>query len=271
MDTDPINNYETIEHDMIHIKDYFKNYKFGIQERLSKLYFLNNLNTSKLNDTSDLLKNSKEKLVEIKNKGKECDQFIFDISSKLYNKSQEIKNEKKNLENLKILLKTKNQEFNDLNHKGDLFQIYETHNSKYKKVCNDIENVLNNIKKFKEELENKKKFNIEELEVYKNKLMSRTRRLSVIQYEKYIEDLYEFYKKMVSKIKGIFEIKIETRSEENKILVFVVNKEKNELKIEIVNGKIESIKGLGDEKKEEFYKKINDPRHVIYNFIYKAK
>ena len=98
--------------------------------------------------------------------------------------------------------------------------------------------------------------------------MSRTRRLSVIQYEKYIEDLYEFYKKMAQKILKLFNVEIYTKNENYKINILIVRSDKNELKMEIVNGRLENIKGLGNEHKEEYYKKINDPRFVIFNFLF---
>lgn len=260
--------YETIEHDMIHIKDYFKNYKFGIQERLSKLYFLNNMNTNMINDSNDLLKQSKEKLVEIKDKGKECDKFIFDISTKFFNIENETEHEKNNVKHLQEKINKKKIELNELTKQGDLYNEYETLNMKYKNVSQAIENTLNKISDLKKELEKKINYNYDELEVYREKLMSRTRRLSVIQYEKYIEDLYEFYKKMAQKILKLFNVEIYTKNENYKINILIVRSDKNELKMEIVNGRLENIKGLGNEHKEEYYKKINDPRFVIFNFLF---
>jgi predicted HAD superfamily phosphohydrolase len=260
--------YETIEHDMIHIKDYFKNYKFGIQERLSKLYFLNNMNTNKINDSTELLKSSKKRLVEIKNKGKECDKSIFELSSKIVDIDKEIENEKLNIKNSEEILYKKNIEYDELSKKGTLVQEYENMNLKYKSVCGEIENVLSRISVLKQDLESKKDYNIEELENHRNKLMSRTRRLSVIQYEKYVEDLYDFYTKIKNMVERIFRIQISTVSDNNKLTICVTKEDKNELRITIEDGKIDNIKGLGNELIEKYYRNVNDPRFVIFYFMF---
>ena len=59
-------DFSTIDHDFLHIKDYFSNYKFGYKERLSKLDFFQNLNNESTIDTSELILSAKSQLVEVK-------------------------------------------------------------------------------------------------------------------------------------------------------------------------------------------------------------
>ncbi|EQB59701.1 hypothetical protein NAPIS_ORF02744 [Vairimorpha apis BRL 01] len=207
--------FETIEHDMVHIKDYFRNYKFGMQERLSKLYFLQNLNTTKINDSNDLLKTKIDDL---------------DLKIEQHNKELETK------QTQSLLLNT------FINAKQKYDQVYE-----------EIQKTLNI----------NKEYNVEELEKHRNKLQTRTRRLSVIQYEKYIEDLFDFYSNFNLELTKIFGCNISSTISSDNILIECKKLDKI-IKIEINNGKIVNIKGINDECLVKYFIKVNNPRFVVY-------
>lgn len=255
--------FETIEHDMVHIKDYFRNYKFGMQERLSKLYFLQNLNTTKINDSNDLLKTSKEKLVEIKNKGKEYDQIIKDTSIKIYNVEKEIEIKKKEIDDLDLKIEQHNKELETKQTQSLLLNTFINAKQKYDQVYEEIQKTLSKITEIKKNLDINKEFNVEELEKHRNKLQTRTRRLSVIQYEKYIEDLFDFYSNFNLELTKIFGCNISSTISSDNILIECKKLDKI-IKIEINNGKIVNIKGINDECLVKYFIKVNNPRFVVY-------
>ena len=71
-------DYSTIEHDFLHVKDYFSNYKFTYKERKSKLDFLLNINNVPVGD--NLISSSKQQLVDVKNLYKEIDHELKNLS-----------------------------------------------------------------------------------------------------------------------------------------------------------------------------------------------
>lgn len=255
--------FETIEHDMIHIKDYFRNFKFGMQERLSKLYFLQNLNITKINDSSDLLKKSKEKLVEIKNKGKEYDSIIKETSVKIHNIEQEIENKTKELNELNEKIKQHNSDLDAKQAQSLLLNSYIGAKNKYNRVYEEIQKTLSKITEIKKNLEFTKEFNIEDLEKQRTKLQTRTRRLSVIQYEKYVEDLFDFYSNFNIEVSKIFGVNIISKVLSDTIYI-ECEKLNKIVKIEVNKGKIINIEGIVDEYMVKYFVKLNNPRFVVY-------
>ncbi|KAM0681115.1 hypothetical protein GINT2_000900 [Glugoides intestinalis] len=201
-------DYSTIEHDFLHVKDYFSNYKFTYKERRSKQEFLLNINSEPAQDTTSLIASSKEQLVDVKNVYRKNDEEIRDLSEKIYKEELDLNENNEKLQEftrLELSLQMEYEHLLDLHEKMLI-------NGKLLEEFDDVESNINNVfveidaKKLlidpiaiETKLEEEK-----QLKEVKNELAAKQRRLTIINTENYIEDIFYWEKQYLEVLNKIF-------------------------------------------------------------------
>ncbi|KAF7683148.1 hypothetical protein TCON_1640 [Astathelohania contejeani] len=261
-------SYDTIEHDYMHIKDYFNNYKFGYIERLSKQIFLQSLNTPKLEcdksmelSLSDILAKSKEQLKQVKENIVEAQNCISELSTSYTEekkKYEELEEENKRLETELIKLRKKKED--------------------NEKKCNDIRTIMNlisiseakqeEISKWIAELEMKKEsitiFNIsalreevDKLKEIRDNLTIRQRRWSRINLDTYLEDMHIWYQSNIELLQKIFGCQIEDIKNIPDGFEMKLKNNSLQCNISIINGKFKNTKNKGNKfENEDWFKEL---------------
>lgn len=201
-------DYSTIEHDFLHVKDYFSNYKFTYKERRSKQDFLLNINSEPAHDTTSLIASSKEQLVEVKNVYRKNDEELKDLSEKIYQEEIDLNKNKERLQELTKLELSLQMEYEHLLNLHEKMLI----NGKLLEEFDEVESNINNVFV---EIDNKKQLidpsaiegKLEEekqLKDVKNELAAKQRRLTIINTENYIEDIFYWEKQYLEVLDKIF-------------------------------------------------------------------
>lgn len=203
-----IDDYSTIEHDFLHVKDYFSNYKFTYNERKSKLDFLLNLNNIPVHDTTSLIASSKEQLVEVKNIYKKIDEELKELSANLYNEEQLLEENKSILSKLETTEKTLQHEFEYLSNLYEKVLINDKLNEEFDEIESNINTTLLEIENKKNKINNssiESKLDEErQLKDLRNELITKHRRLTIINTENYIEDIFYWEKQYLEILEKIF-------------------------------------------------------------------
>lgn len=271
-------DYSTIEHDFLHMKDYFSNYKFTYKERRSKLDFLQNIVNEPGHDTSSLIASSKEQLVEVKSIFKKTDLEIRELSKNVYEEEEKLKSNKVILENLEREEEMLNEELVNLTALNENILIYDKFNSELDEVENEIKNsfleLQNTVNSIAPEVIESK---IEEEKILKeerNDLASKQRRLTIINTDNFIEDIFYWkrnYLDFLEKIFGIITINVSGDkfafkvSQNETVLEFIV---KGKHLIEAYLSKNQPIEILEEfEKIKEYSCTINDAKPLLYFFM----
>lgn len=198
----------TIEHDFIHMKDYFSNYKFTYKERRSKLDFLQNITNEPCHDTTVLIASSKEQLVEVKNIYKNTDLEIRELSKSIFIEEESLKENKRILEDLSNEEENLKNELARLTRLNETILIYDKLNGELDEVENeinkvfvDIENTSNAIDPTSVESKKNEEKNLRE---ERNDLAAKQRRLTIINTENYIEDIYFWKRSYLDILEKVF-------------------------------------------------------------------
>ncbi|ELA41819.1 uncharacterized protein VICG_01171 [Vittaforma corneae ATCC 50505] len=236
-------DYSTIEHDFLHVKDYFSNYKFTYKERRSKLDFLLNISNEPAHDTTSLIASSKEQLVEVKHIYKKLDEEMKELSVEVYNEEQLLS---QNTEKLNELNKLESSLQKEYNHLVDLHEKVLVND----KLNEEFDEIENGIKRVFGEIESKKSligtFSIEskleeerQLKEVRNDLAAKQRRLTIINTENYIEDIFYWEKQYLEVLEKIFgTITINSSEDRSCLKITMNNPSKNNPVLEInIKGK----------------------------------
>ncbi|EOB14768.1 hypothetical protein NBO_16g0053 [Nosema bombycis CQ1] len=239
-------DWETIEHEMMHVEDYFSNHKIAFTEKMAKLYFLKNLKDANSNDKIyECLDRSKKQLVEIKKKGVEVRDDIEKISKEIYDTEMAHKN---------ISLEVYEKEYNEMVEELKQLEIdlknqdeFTEVNNKYQGLCTEVKNKSEQIAYLEKEIAFLAVSELEEeyhkLKEEKSRLESKQKRLSVIQYEKYIEELYFYYSTFISFFNKLIDMEVTSSISGSSIFIKCHN-ENIDVEIIIKDEGIQDIKIL---------------------------
>lgn len=268
-------DYSTIEHDFLHVKDYFSNYKFTYKERRSKLDFLLNISNEPAQDTSCLMASSKEQLVEVKNVYRKIDEEIRELSGLIYTEEDSLKRNREELERLTTLENSLQKEYEYL---LDLHEKVLEND----KLNEEFDNVEENINQLFNEIESKrslidpsileeKKEEERKLKEVRNELAAKQRRLTIINTENYIEDIFYWQKEYLEILEKIFGVMAVTVSEDRCCLKVSKNDSKSVLEANIKGKKlldcfISSEKDCDFPEIKEYALQINDLRPLLIYF-----
>jgi len=196
------NDFTTIEHDFLHTKDYFGHLKFSYKERKGKLDFFQNLHLDSINDLSELLSTSKQQLVETKQKYKELNEEIKKQSEELFdltNKLEEKKIEMREIEKEEKEMEEKCSRYFELDEK---IKENENLNEELDEIEKEIKRIYQGMEECEREGRMKEKKERErELEKEKRELENKQKRMTIVNTESFIEDIYYWYK-LLEKIMG---------------------------------------------------------------------
>lgn len=271
-------DYTTIEHDFLHVKDYFSNYKFTYKERRSKLDFLLNINNEPARDTSSLIASSKEQLVEVKNTYKEIDEELKGLSVEVFNEEQALMEATTQLNELSSLEAALQKEYNQLLGLHEKILINDKLNEEFDGVERCLKEVLVEIESKKVQLEGpsleSKQEEERQLREKRNDLAAKQRRLTIINTETYIEDIFYWKKHYLEILEKIFGV-VEVTSTEDRTCLKI---SRNEAVLEVnIKGKqlidcFLSRKAFSEEKQIEFERikkyslQIDDIRYLLIYF-----
>lgn len=192
-----VEDFSTIEHDFLQVRDYFNNYKFIYKERKSKLDFFKNINAEAPQDTTDLLNSSKEQLVTVKQIYKDFDEEIKSLSQEIYTRELENENKKQEISELSQEEQELIEKYERLCSIGEKLRVNESLNEEFDKIENEIKDMCQKIEINKEFLNNidlnSKLQEEQELKNLKQELAAKQKRLTIINTDNYIEDIYSWY------------------------------------------------------------------------------
>lgn len=233
-------DFSTIEHDFIHTKDYFNNCKFNYKERKSKLDFFQNINSASPQDTTFLLEEAKSKLVEVKQHYKDLDQEIRQQSQEIFDYESKIAAKRSALEELNVeedMLRKNSDSLAALDEKlrinadlnEELDQIEEEIRSFYLRI-DEAKNMIGS-----SPIENKRREE-SECKVIKQELAAKQKRLTIINTDCYIEDIYYWYDCLCQILKNIFG-SIDVKFVENR-MVFKMIADQTQLEISLKDNRM---------------------------------
>lgn len=192
-------SFETIEHDILHIKDYFHNYKFSYIERATKQYFYEKLRERNFSEekVGDILNKSKAQLVEVKNVVKEAGEVIKDYSVRIFRIENEIKANKEVFANESKRLAILEDEVRGLEEKSKEMLRHLALEREMREVSDELQGLIRDVELKKQAIASMETHNIREeiksLKVRKEKLLARERRMSRMMMENNVNDLYFWY------------------------------------------------------------------------------
>ncbi|KAI5149506.1 hypothetical protein ENBRE01_0949 [Enteropsectra breve] len=236
-------DYSTIEHDFLHTKDYFNHYKFIYKERKSKLDFFHNINSTSVRDSSDLLEEAKSQLVSTKNIYKDLDAEIKNLSQEIYSAERMGEERRRKIEALKQDELSLIAEYEKMSKINEKLQINDGLNREFDQIEEKITNMYVKMENTKKLLESdslsKKQLEKEELLKTKLVLAAKQKRLTVINTDNYIEDIYYWYEQTANLLKKVFgDVSVQTSDEKCNIKI---KKGEKVLEIFLINGNYEDF------------------------------
>lgn len=270
MDTD----YSTIEHDFLHVKDYFSNYKFTYKERRSKLDFLLNINNEPSQDISELIASSKEQLVEVKNVYKNIDEEIKDLSMKIYKEQSSLKENTVKFVELEAEERLLQEKLDCLKNIYEKAQINDKLNEELATIEDDINTLFVELESKKallnSPLVDAKTEEEQSLREIRNDLAAKQKRLTIINTENYMEDIFYWEKQYLTILERIFgsinvsviEDRCSLKITKNNIVLEINTKGK--ILLDCIISKDEPECEF--EKIKEYCLSINDPKLLLIYF-----
>lgn len=268
-------DYSTIEHDFLHVKDYFSNYKFTYKERKSKLDFLLNINSVPVGDTSSLISSSKQQLVDVKNVYKEIDQELKNLSLDVYKEETLLEDNKKVHKRLCEEEEQLNEEFKKYSVLSEKLELNDRLNQEFDLIDGEIKSIFLEIDNLKSEMNpmkiESKSAEEKQLKDLKCELAAKQKRLTIINTDNYIEDSYYWHKQYEMMLERAFG-ELNIRSVDDKICIKLQKSENQYIEIMLQDKKIVDAsisKHFSEEKIREFeaFKEysiqINDARLLL--------
>lgn len=201
-------DFSTIEHDFIHTKDYFNNCKFNYKERRSKLDFFQNINNSTVQDTADLLNEAKSQLVSVKGVYTELDTEIKNLSQELHEYNCKTREQVSFLEELTAEKKEQDLRAERLKELYEKFQESADLNNELDGIESEIKRLYRKIDEYKAISEGSKLSALRQEETdlgaLQKELAIKQKRLTIINTDSYIEDIYYWYDTLSNFLESIF-------------------------------------------------------------------
>ncbi|KAL6122325.1 hypothetical protein NUSPORA_00626 [Nucleospora cyclopteri] len=264
------------------IKEYFNNVKFAYRERQSKMYFYQSMDADEIYVGQKVIEQAKENLQAVKNNFEEKNLKIKQLAEEtveLEGKATEKKNE---VEQLKLSIKTLKEENvkmrfigENLSNKKGLKEQLEGVNLQIKNTQLEVRN-LNSF--LEEDRINSYKAEEKSLMEQKKELGKNVKRLTIMNTENDIEEIFFWYNSVVDFYRGLFG-EVKYKIDEGILEITVVGK-KREIKLILIDKKLRDIQivnleeeRMEEERMKEFlkYKEwcigMNDGRAIISRFI----
>ena len=216
-----MDRYETADHDYMHAKDYFNNYKFGYIERTTKMLLLQSLKVENREapDLLTILSNSKVQLKSVKSVSSDASKLITELSEATHGMEMRLKECEKTLREEQQREIDLAQEYSRIEILDENLRSYDELVVQFDKKCQDIQQHVDKIDSLRKKLVQLETTDAEEnlrsMRAKKENLSARQRRLSLVTMENYMEESYAWYSRAVEFVKNIFGIQIVTVEQEN--------------------------------------------------------
>ena len=208
--------FETIEHDILHTKDYFHNYKFGYIEKATKQFFYERLREKNFTEdkVADILNKSKKQLVDVKRVSKDAEEIIKECSIKIYGLENDLKKNQGILEERQKRTSELECEIQRLEEKSQNALRQNTLNKELKDGYDELQILVSKIENKKQALLKSDckglKCEVDALKAQQEKLVAREKRWSKVMLESNIDDLYFWYTKGVKLLEKLVGYKIKS-------------------------------------------------------------
>ncbi|KAH9411842.1 hypothetical protein HK407_03g05940 [Ordospora pajunii] len=216
-----MDRYETADHDYMHAKDYFNNYKFGYIERTTKMLLLQSLKVEdrEAQDLLTILSSSKAQLKSVKSVGSDASKLIAELSEATHEMELRLRECEKALHEEQQREMDLAEEYSRIEALDENLKSYDELVIQFDKKCQDIQQHVDKIDLLKKKLALLETTDAEEdlrgMRAKKENLSARQRRLSLIAMENYMEESYAWYSRAVEFVKNMFGIQIVTVEQEN--------------------------------------------------------
>lgn len=273
-----MNRYETADHDYMHTKDYFNNYKFGYIERTTKALLLQSLRPEdrQNEDLLTILNQSKSQLKDVKSIGKEASKSISELSELIYEAKNKLSKYEEMLKYETERGKSLKEECARLKSLDESLKVYDELTAQFDRGCKEMQENIEKINVLKEEIAmmstNEAEEELKSIKSRREKLCGKQKRLSLIAMENYVEDSYNWYRKALEFIKNIFGISLVTIEQENNEMYMRLKASACEIGIFVRDGRMIEYKlyNTSDEglmllfpTLNKFAVSINDPRTLL--------
>lgn len=272
-------DFSTIEHDFLHMKDCFNNYKFAYKERKSKLDFFQNIGGAAVRESSGLIALAKQQLVEAKNVYKRLDGELKVLSQELYEAEIRCSEQRAAIESLEEQESQLHGELDRLMKLEEQMKISEDMNAELDKIEEEIKWTYGQIEagkpaQLQAEFDERKK---EEAKLYEIKqgIAEKQRRLTIVTIDSYIEDLYIWHQRVAALLEAVFG-KIETEQSENGCIIRITTGDAQLVAL-VQDRKLREAKlvGSSDESKQakleaqaNYAYSYNDLSYLAANVLY---
>ncbi|ADM11151.1 uncharacterized protein Eint_030050 [Encephalitozoon intestinalis ATCC 50506] len=273
-----MNRYETADHDYMHAKDYFNNYKFGYIERTTKTLLLQSLRPEDRQDEDllSIMNQSKSQLKDVKSIGKEASKSISELSELIYETKNKLLKYEEMLGHEMERERDLAEEYSRLESLDENLKTYDELKALFDKGCEEVEENSKKISALKEEIAISSTSEAEEelkkMKDRRDKLCGKQKRLSLITMESYLEDSYNWYKKSLELIKNVFGISLVTIEQEGNEMYMRLKVFACEIGIFVRDGRMIDFKlyNNNDETLASFFEEagrlavsVNDPRILL--------
>lgn len=271
--------FETIEHDIIHVEDYFHNYKFSYIERATKQYFCERLREKNFADdkVGEILSRSKAQLVDVKKVSKdagvmikECSAKIFDLESEVGVKEDVLAGESRRVAQMESEIRSLEEKSHDVLKQNTL-------GKELREACEDLQVLIKEIEIKKQDIANidtkHLRDEVAELKTQQEKLLIRERRWSKVIMENNIDDLYCWYTKGSELIEKIIGCRIKGYETTGNRMVVRFEVKKFDVEVLIEDGRFVDAKILGGielsnfNRIKEYAVQTDDVRFLLFFFL----
>lgn len=276
-------SFETIEHDILHIKDYFHNYKFSYIERATKQYFYEKLREKNFAEekVGDILNKSKAQLVEVKNVVKEAGEVIKEYSARIFRIENEIKANEEVLDRETKRLAQLEDEVRDLEEKSKDMLRQVALEREMREVGDELQSLIKEVEVKKQTIASMETHHLRDeissLKARKEKLQARERRMSRMMMESNVNDLYFWYTKGRELLEKMLECRVVGYEVQGgKMLMrFCIRG----LDVEVVISEgvfvdarvLECVKPANFDRIKEYAIKIDDVKFFLFAFLFSVE
>lgn len=201
---DDLFRFNTIEHDMVTIKQHFKNTKFAFLEREAKIYFLESIESNVQLNLVQFFEESKKRLVEVKRSGENIGEKIKELSIENYELKKQINEIHIDYDRLDSLKK----KFEGSKSKFQQKEALSRAENEFSEVSDRAKKLVGDLEKLKEEEEKLKLINNPSYLISLNEkvreLERKQKRWSRVRYDQMLVDTFSWYDKMIGIVEMFF-------------------------------------------------------------------
>lgn len=281
-----MNRYETADHDYMHAKDYFSNYKFGYIERTTKTLLLQSLRPDQRQpeDLLGILNQSKSQLKSVKQVGKDASAAIAKLSELIHDAKERLLKCEEMLSDEEARERALAEEYSRLESLDEGLRTYDELAALFDKGCKEVQEGIDRMNAVKREVEALSTREVEDelarMRERKEKLSARQKRLSLITMESYVEDSYTWYVRALEFVENAFGIRLVTVEQESNEMYMRFDASGCEVGIFIRDGQMVDSKlynasdgnaALSFEALSRLATLVNDPRILLMQVASRCK